>query len=224
MLLAIDTATRMLSLALHDGQNVLAEYTQQAPNNHTEILAPAIHRLFEGATIQPEQLQAVAVVVGPGSYTGVRIGVSMAKGIAAAHQLPAIGLSTLDTLAAGQPHHRGTLIAVVQAGRGRVIAGRYRWSYEKWVARGEPRLLKWDELFETIDSEVTIAGEVSQAAQDAYEQAKQTRDDLTVTFAPPAYSLRRAGFAAELAWERLRDGKPEDFPAVQVVPVYMSGP
>ncbi len=222
MLLAIDTATRMLSLAVHDGTRILAEQTWQAPNNHTAILAPALAALVGHAGVTTGDVTALAVVQGPGSYTGVRIGVAMAKGLAAARGLPLVGVNTLDALAAGQPKYAGTLIAVVAAGRGRVIAGRYRWSYDSWVPRGEPRLLKWDALFETIDSAVTLAGEIDPNGHSAYETACEERPDLTVHFAPPAHSLRRASFAAAVAWARLREGDPADFPAAQLAPVYMN--
>jgi tRNA threonylcarbamoyladenosine biosynthesis protein TsaB len=222
MLLALDTATRLLSLAVHDGQQVLAEQTWQAPNNHTEILAPAVTDLLRHAGITIHDLTAFAVVNGPGSYTGVRIGVSMVKGMAAPQRLPAVPITSLDVLAAGQPKYSGTLIAVVSAGRGRVITGRYRWSYERWVPRGEPRLLKWAELFDTIDSEVTLAGEINPQGRDAYQQAKSNNDELLINFAPAAYSVRRASFAAELAWERLHEGSPDDFPATAIIPVYMN--
>ncbi len=220
MLLAIDTATRLLSLALHDGDRLLAEQTRQAPNNHTEILAPTLASLFDHAGATITDLTALACVQGPGSYTGVRIGVAMAKGLAAPRGLPVIGVNTLDALAAGQPKYRGTLIAIVGAGRGRVIAGRYRWRNQGWAARGEPRLLKWAELFDTIDSEVTLAGEINAAGREVH--AQHPPDGHPVHFAPPAYSLRRAGFAAEYAWDKLRAGSPDDFPAATLAPIYMN--
>jgi tRNA threonylcarbamoyladenosine biosynthesis protein TsaB len=222
MLLAIDTATKMLSLAVHSGSAVLAEQTWQAPNNHTEMLAPAIADLLHHAGTTVDALTALAVVTGPGSYTGVRIGVSMAKGLAASRRLPLVGITTLDTLAAGQPKYDGTLIAVVRAGRGRVIAGRYRWNYTQWVPRGEPRLLKWAELFETIDGRVTIAGEIDDAAHKTYKETLPHNADIKVEFAPAAHSIRRASFAAETAWTRLQANTPETFSAVTVVPVYIN--
>lgn len=222
MLLAIDTATRLLSLAVHDGHTLLAEQTLQAPNNHTEILAPAIDDIVHNAGASLSDLTAIAVVNGPGSYTGVRIGVAIAKGLATARALPVVGVTTLDVLAAGQPQYAGTLIAVVRAGRGRVIAGRYRWNYARWVPRGEMRLLKWQELYETIDGRVTIAGEVNETARDLLSQMQDTNPDLKVDFAPAAYSLRRAGFAAQVAWERLNSDEETNFAATQLVPIYMN--
>ena len=221
-LLAIDTATRMLSLAVRDDHTLLAEQTWQAPNNHTEMLASATATLLQNAGITAHDLTALAVVAGPGSYTGVRIGVSMAKGLAAARQLPLVSVTTLDALVAGQPKYDSTLIAVVRAGRGRVIAGRYRWNFASWVQRGEPRLFTWEALYQTIDGRATLAGEIDENGREAHRQTLQQRPDLRVEFAPAAYSLRRASFAAEVAQQRLREGSPEDFLATSVVPYYMN--
>lgn len=222
MLLAIDTATRLLSLAVHDGTQIQAEQTWQAPNAHTELLADAITDILQRAAVSLADISALAVVTGPGSYAGVRIGVSLAKGLAAARQLPAVGVTTLDTLAAGQPHYSGTLIAVVAAGRGRVIAGRYRWSDTRWMPRGEPRLLAWQDLLETIDSHVTLAGELDASAHESIAVAKRARPELKIDVAPAAYSLRRASFAAEVAWARLQEASPSQYRAAKLLPVYVA--
>lgn len=222
MILAIDTATRLMSLAVHDGFTVLAEQTRQAAKAHTEMLAPAITQILRDADASMDDITAIAAVVGPGSYTGVRIGVSMAKGLAAARQLPVVGINTLDALAAGQPKFDGALLAVVAAGRGRVITQAYRWNYARWVARGEPRLLKWDELVASIDGRVMLTGEITRKARDICTEAQATHPELKISFAPGAYSLRRAGFVAEVAWQQLNEAPPESFNAATLVPVYLN--
>src|SRR5690606_17578892 len=95
---------------------------------------PAIQRLLLRCEASVEDLSALAVSIGPGSYTGLRIGVALAKGLAAARNLPLVGITTLDTLAAGQPYLSSNhgLIVVVQAGRGRVIVKTYRWRKGRW--------------------------------------------------------------------------------------------
>ena len=92
-LLAIDTATQFISLALHDGQQMLAEQTWFSENHHTVELAPAVRMLLESARLTAADLTALAVSIGPGSYTGLRIGVALAKGIAGARRLPLVGMS-----------------------------------------------------------------------------------------------------------------------------------
>ncbi|MEO8397708.1 MAG: tRNA (adenosine(37)-N6)-threonylcarbamoyltransferase complex dimerization subunit type 1 TsaB, partial [Chloroflexota bacterium] len=95
-LLAIDTATQFISIALHDGQQMLAEQTWISENHHTVELAPAVRALLINAHLSPAELSGLAVSIGPGSYTGLRIGVALAKGIATAQRIPLVGISTLD--------------------------------------------------------------------------------------------------------------------------------
>ncbi len=224
MLLALDTATNLLSLALHDGDTLLAELSWHTNNSHTTDLAPAIHEMLRNAGITAAELTAVAVATGPGSYTGVRIGVAMAKGLANANNTPLIGVTTLDVVAAAQPKSNGALIAVVRAGRGRIIVGRYRWAKNRWTTRGEVDIMAWPDLFESIDGQVTLAGYVNAQGRDALDAACAAQPELTVTIARPVYNLRRAGFLAEVAWERLRTDGPSAHPASQVIPVYAKNP
>src|ERR1700730_15028046 len=124
MLLAIDTATRILSLALHDGEQVRAETTWATRNQHTTELMPAIRQLLDRSQVSVTVLTILAVSHGPGSFNGLRIGVRAAKGLAMALNLPLLAIPTLDVIAAAQPGPSASaddsLIAVVQAGRGRV--------------------------------------------------------------------------------------------------------
>src|SRR5690349_13904289 len=129
MLLALDTATRLISLALHDGKAVVAESTWVSDNYHTTELAPQVALLLRRAGIEAASLQALAVAIGPGSYTGLRIGLGFAKGLALAQggRLPLVGVPTLDGLMRAQPPHAGPALALVQGGRGRVLAVTYHW-------------------------------------------------------------------------------------------------
>ena len=193
MLLAIDTATRIMSLALHDGEALLAEQSWNTRNRHTVELAPAIQTMFNSLEMSVADLTGLGVSIGPGSYTGLRIGVAFAKGLAASQGLPLVGVTTLDTLAAGQPHHQSGmgLIAVVQAGRGRIIVQSYRWRKGRWTSRVEPRLMDWAVLLETIDGPAYITGEVNEDGREAIVAAQKT--DLKIAIVPPAHRLRRAG-------------------------------
>src|SRR5688572_11606960 len=110
MLLAIDTATHLTSLALFDGRSLVIEESWQAASNHTVELAPAIVKMFERIDTSMDGLTALAVCTGPGTFTGLRIGVSLAKGLAAAREIPLVGLSTMDILALSQPPLQGGLV------------------------------------------------------------------------------------------------------------------
>lgn len=222
MLLAIDTATRFISLALHDGKNLLAEETWQTANNHTVQLAPAVFRLCEQNEVEIEDLTALAVSIGPGSYTGLRIGVSLAKGMASARKLPLVGVTTLDTIAAGQPNYQSGsgLVAVVQAGRGRVIVKTYKWRKGQWAGRGEPQLMNWESLVNNIDGAAVITGEITDEGFQVLEEAQ--KKDIPITIMPAAYRLRRAGFLAECAWEQLNStGDKSLFTPARLTPLYV---
>lgn len=219
MLLAIDTATRLMSLALHDGRQLLAEETWHTANNHTTELPPAIQALLARSALSLDDVTALAVSMGPGSFTGLRIGVALAKGIASARNLPLVGVSTHDTLAAGQPPFaRHALIAVVEAGRGRIIAATYRWSQGQWVHRGEPRLMNWEALLTTIDGPAYITGAVSDEGHGALADAQAA--GIPIKLVPSALRLRRAGFLAQTALERL-DAGTEDFHPSRLAPIYI---
>ena len=219
-LLAIDTATQFISIALHDGQQMLAEQTWYSENHHSVELAPAIHALLTNAHLTPTELTGLAVSIGPGSYTGLRIGVALAKGMATARHLPLVGVSTLDILAAEQPQTPGALILVLQAGRSRVVTARYHWRKGQWKPRGEPENMDWETLITSIDGPVTLSGEISPDGRATIEAAQAA--SVPITLASPVLRLRRAGFLAEEAWTRLRKSADKSaYSATAVAPIYV---
>ncbi len=219
MLLAIDTATRTVSLALLADQEIIAESSWRTAENHTVELAPAVDALLQRAAITSGDLRAVAVTRGPGSFTGLRIGMSLAKGLALASsgRTALIGISTLDVVAAAQPHADGVdqLCALVQAGRGRVSAGFYSWQRDHWVDKGEtPFIANWDALAERLSGPVLVSGEIDQTGRERLAGL-----GASVTLSDPAQSLRRAGFLAQLAEGRLSAGQIDN-PAT-LAPIYL---
>lgn len=218
MLLALDTATQLMSLALYDGYNLLAEQTWHTDFNHSIQLAPTLQLLLDRANVASMDLTALAVCIGPGSYSGLRVGVSLAKGMAAARHLPLIGISALDIIACAQPHYSDGLIVVVQAGRERIIVGRYQWRKGHWSPRGEVQLMDWDTLLESVDGPAHISGEISTAGHTILANAKEK--ELPITLVPAAFRLRRAGFLAQEAWERFKADET-GFDAANLVPFYI---
>jgi tRNA threonylcarbamoyladenosine biosynthesis protein TsaB len=190
-----------LSIALHDGRQLLAEQSWYTADRHSVELSPALQRMMAGAGVRPADLTAIAVAQGPGSFTGLRIGLAVAKGLALALAVPLIPVPTLDIIAAGTPHFRGDLVSVVQAGRGRIIAGRYRWRRGEWRACGKPENTDWVALAASIESKTLINGELDNNGLDIIRTCSKPVE------APPAgYRLRRAGFLAQQAWTQLESG------------------
>ncbi len=209
MLLAIDTATARASIALHDGRTLRSECTWEAVNRHTTTLAVRIAQMFEASDVTAAELTAVAVCVGPGSYTGVRIGIAFAKGLAVSRQLPIIGVHTLDILTAAQPANDRPLYALFAAGRKRAGYARYRCEDGLWRAETEVTVAAWDELIAQIAEPTLFIGEIEAADLSSHPH---------ITVPAPAYHLRRAGFLADLAWARLRAGQTDDPTTLQ--PLY----
>lgn len=218
MLLALDTASRMISLALHDGSQVCYEATWHSANNHTIELSPAIDRALALNSLQPTALTAVAVAQGPGSFTGLRIGMGVAKGLALALDIALVTMPTLAIVAAGVPPFDGTLITVLQAGRGRICAQRFHHlDGTDWIPAGQAEILSWAELLERITARTLVAGEISEQGHAAIAHTP-----APVVIAPGSVALRRAGYLAELAYRRLRAGDTDD--PRTLTPIYLHQP
>jgi tRNA threonylcarbamoyladenosine biosynthesis protein TsaB len=217
MILAMDTATRAISIALHDGQRITAERMWRTQGHHTVELTTALADMLAQVGVSTGDLTALAVPKGPGSYTGLRIGMSVAKGIALAQAqpLPLIGVPTLNILAAAQPRVTGRLCVATQAGRRRINAGFYRWSVGGWRAEGDPFITTWGELADELSREVQVAGEIDATGWEALTALGEG-----VTMLAPAFGVRRAAFLAELAYGRYRSGDVDD--AATLAPIYLS--
>jgi tRNA threonylcarbamoyladenosine biosynthesis protein TsaB len=213
-LLAIDSATRNSGLAIYDGVQVLYECSWNSGNYHSVDLAPGIQQALQKANIKINELKAIAVAIGPGSYTGLRIGLAMAKGLALAHKLALIAVPTLDIVAAGQAVQELPLVAVLQAGRGRLAVGWYTAKKGAWLPKGELTLMNIEELTDSIKKPTLIAGEL-----DENERRVLGRKHKNALIASAAWSQRRPAVLAELAWERWQAGKADD-PA-GLAPLYL---
>ncbi len=213
MLMAMDTATRTASLALHDGAQVRYEVTWEADWQHAVHLTPRLVAALEGLGVSPQALSGVAVALGPGSFTGLRVGLALAKGLALANNLPLLGIPTLDVVAAAQGRDRRPLCAVAAAGRGRICVATYRWRRDGWRLVDGPRLTTWAELVAQIAAPTLICGEVDRQGAEWLRQP-----GCPAVLVPPAQRLRRAGFLAEMAWARLRRGEADD--PVALAPIY----
>ena len=215
MLLAIDTSTRIASLAAYDGSNVRAEFTWETADHHTVELMPRIVDLLTQIEVKVDQLTGLAVAIGPGSFTGVRVGVAAAKGLALALNVPIVGIRSSDILAYAQPMIEDHLIIVLQAGRGRLITAHYDHDHSHWFQVGDFALTTAHELGRDWSTPTRLCGELSASDRELLEQQLADR----VHLGSPALSLRRAGYLAELAWQRWQRGEVDDTSSLS--PMYM---
>jgi tRNA threonylcarbamoyl adenosine modification protein YeaZ len=128
VLLALDTATPVVTVALHDGSRLVGSSDAEAGPRHGELLAPAIEGLLDRAGASPRQLSEIVVGIGPGPYTGLRVGVVTARTLGAVLDVPVHGVVTLDTLALAQTGLRASglpFVAATDARRREVYWARY---------------------------------------------------------------------------------------------------
>ncbi len=220
--LAIDTSTRNAAVALCRGATILAEHVWHAAGAQTQQVLPEVARLCARAGIMPAALGLVAVAIGPGSFTGLRVGVSLGKGMALALRIPLVGVPTLDSAAYQQREARRLVCAVADAGRGQVYAALYRPA--AGAARGRLRrvgdyvTLGHEELARALSlagERVVVCGEV--APELARQIAAATGGRARA--AAPAACLRRPAFLAELArWRLAEQGAPD---AAALQPLYL---
>lgn len=214
LLLAVDTSTKTASVALFDGINVRAEMTWEAPRRHTVELTPQVVRMIDRLGTDASALTGLAVALGPGSFTGLRIGLALVKGLALSRGIPLVGIPTLDVTTCPVSRSRATLYATLQAGRGRICLAPYRWRRGRWRQVDEMRISTWAELAAEAEDGAVFCGEIDASGLEAL--ASRTAKTIIV---PASQRLRRAGCLAEQAWDRLARGEHDDPATLQ--PIYL---
>ncbi|TAH49771.1 MAG: tRNA (adenosine(37)-N6)-threonylcarbamoyltransferase complex dimerization subunit type 1 TsaB [Chloroflexota bacterium] len=211
MLLAIDTSTHVSSIALYDERGVVVETTWQSHENHTRSLMPEVVRLMQVVGTNANDLRAIGVATGPGSFTGLRIGLSAAKGLAYSLSIALLGVPTLDISASAGIAGTPLTCAILQAGRGRFGAALYK--NENGNARragdyffGSPTQLVLQLREQLGHNSVFVIGEMDDALRDLFRAEFSAQLQLGTD----ALNVRRAGFLAALAWRRWCQGEQDD--------------
>ncbi|HIU64244.1 MAG TPA: tRNA (adenosine(37)-N6)-threonylcarbamoyltransferase complex dimerization subunit type 1 TsaB [Candidatus Avacidaminococcus intestinavium] len=125
--LAIDTATKVCSVALCDNEKIIGEYSIDAGMTHSDGLLPQIMQMLERSKVNKDELELLAVSTGPGSFTGLRIGVATMEALAYSLEIPLIGVSTLQALAYNLSLTGFRLIPLLDAQKGNFYAAAYEW-------------------------------------------------------------------------------------------------
>jgi len=217
MEIAIDTSTAWGGAAISQDGNLLAELTWKPGQNHTSELFPNIERLLQTAKTDIKSLTAVFVATGPGSFNGLRAGISAAKGLAFSLNIPLVGISTLEAEAlpfafAGLP-----LCPIHDAGRGEIAAALYRRA-NSWQQLKEEYLTTVETLCAEVNEKTIFCGEIPPAAMGLILASLGEKAVI------PGWEqrLRRPGYISYLGWRRLQSGR-EDNPAT-LQPIYLRQP
>ena len=213
MLLAVDTSTMQMGLALYDGAQVLGEFAWRSGQRHTVELAPAVADLLARCAVTMDDVNVLGVALGPGSFTSLRVGLALVKGLALSRHIPLIGIPTLDILAQAQPMSKLPLAVAIQAGRGRYALGWYKASGKQWQAQGEARVVTLEALLAEVQSPSVMCGEFTA------EVRQKIMSNENMQLVSPTGSIRRPAVLAELVWARWQNGDVDD--AATLAPIYL---
>jgi tRNA threonylcarbamoyladenosine biosynthesis protein TsaB len=215
MLLAVDTSTRWIGISLYAENQVLGEMLWQTNTHHSVELAPSIASLLKHCDAVPAQIKVLGVALGPGSFTSLRIGLAVVKGLALGLHIPVIGVPSFDILAAAQPLMENvTLLTILQAGRSRLAVGHYVVKESAWVSNAEIKVMTAEEVSAKIKGPTLVCGEVDSALRQVLGRKRKN-----VMVASPAQSLRRPAYLAEIAWQRWQNNEVDE--VISLSPIYL---
>jgi len=214
--LAIDTSTDTASIALSQQGNTLAEMSWPSGQGQTVELIPNIVHLLSQNKTDIDQVEAIVVAKGPGSFNGLRVGVGTAKGFASALAVPLVGIGTLEV--ESFPHaETGLPVCPVQsAGRGEVASAIFQLRDGVWQRLVEEHITTVDELCTQIETNTIFCGRFSSEIEQRIGELLQGRAIILNG------TLRRAGYLAQLGWKRLERGEADDVATMQ--PLYLRRP
>jgi len=215
LLLTLSTATPGASVALSRGERLLGELLLAPENARGNLLFPAIDQLLQAAGVAMTQLDAFAVVHGPGAFTGLRVGVAAAKGLAQASGKPLLGVSSLQALALQSGEHELPVCALLDARKQEVYAGMYRWQNGRPQPLAPERVAPPEAVLAGIDTPTCFIGDGAAV----YRALIIRHCGAHARFFPWSHQPLRAASAAVLALDALRNG--ETVSPLALEPVYL---
>jgi tRNA threonylcarbamoyl adenosine modification protein YeaZ len=226
LILSLETATLTGSVALVDAflpeddsspkAQIIAEFLLNIQSTHSERLMPAIHNLLEETSLKIHDIQGIALGLGPGSFTGLRIGVSTVKGLAYALKIPVVGVSTLEALAANVPYRSSIICPVVDARKKEVYAALFLGDGSGRITRkSDDWVLSPEELCQRITEKTLFLGNGIEVYGDILQKNLGSR----ASFAPPELSLPRALNVAKLSLPNFQRGQTLDL--FSFTPIYI---
>lgn len=224
-ILAIETSGTTGSVAVADGPKLLAESSLPGQRRSTQTLAPTIHSLLAAANWKPADLELIAVTIGPGSFTGLRLGVATAKMLAYVSGASVLGIDTLRTIAAQGDSNAAEITALLDAGRGELLLGHFRFDTAGLpLVVTETQLLPATEWLASMETEASAPGATPQHAASTLRltgpglRALANRLPAGAALEPEARWEPRAATVARLAWHDFSAGRRDD--PWTLVPVY----
>ena len=218
IILSLNTSTKQYSLALLQNETVLGEYLLSSGSSHFRDLMPCIDDLLEKTSLTPEQLEGVTVAIGPGSFTGIRVGLAVAKGLSHGLGIPLIGVPTLAGLASQIPYAREDICPLVTSRKGEVFAALFRRDPDNQLTR-----IEQDASLKAADLPILIKRKTIIIGNDFTAQGPVIRQYVgkKALLAPQNLWNLRASSIGALGLQRLLEGSSDSIS--ELVPIYLRG-
>ena len=142
-ILAMDTSTQVMGVSILKNNEIRTEIVTNIPKNHSVRLMPAIEQAMNLVGLEPKELDKIVTTIGPGSYTGIRIGLTTAKTMGWALNIPVVGVSSLEVMAYQGRFFEGYICPFIDARRGMVFAGVYQWKQNELYLVYEEKIFRW---------------------------------------------------------------------------------
>ena len=216
-ILGIDTSSMAASVAVIEDNKLICEYTINTKKTHSQKLMPMIENMLGLSDLNVREIDAIAVCEGPGSFTGLRIGMATAKAIAHVNDIPVIGVNSLEALAANMNLCDKKICSILDAQRNQVYTGRYQYEGTKLVEIKEIGIQQIDELLE----ELAQSGEhwilVGEAV---YKYEDKIREISNIEIPAASNNVTKAGSLCSVAKVKFDEGK-DIFDCYTVNPLYI---
>lgn len=217
-ILAMDTSSNVATVAVLDNGVIIGEYSCNKGKNHSQRLMPMIQTLLDAVGFKASDMDAFAASIGPGSFTGLRIGVTTVKAMAFAAQKPVVSVYTLDALAYNLPSAKALICPVIDARNSQVFTAVYRFASGKLERLTDYLGIHIEELSDILDNmvgDVIFTGDACNMHKAFFAEKLGDR----VSIAPPNAAHAKASSVAVIAGELLSEGKLES--CYDMVPFYL---
>ena len=220
-ILAFDGTAKAATVAVSEGDKVMGLYTIDNGLTQSELLLPMAENLLKSLNLSFSDIELYATSVGPGSFTGVRIGVSLVKGLAFGRNIPCVGVSTLEALAENLKGISGIILPCMDARRGQVYSATFRCDGQSIERLTEDRAIALSDLADELKA---YEGEDIYLSGDGYAVAKKALTDLGIKLCgtPDLLILENAASVAKVAKRKFDQG--ETLTDSEISPVYLRMP
>lgn len=216
VILGIDTCSNVGSVALMDENKLIGEFNVNTSRTHSQKLMIIIKNMMDACDMKIDDIDAVAVSIGPGSFTGLRIGLATARAICHAKDKKLIGINSLDSLAQNQFHYNGYVMSLMDAQRKNLYGALYSFEGGEISQTVETKIYSLDEakdLIASMDKKVALVGEGAHMYADEFSEIENAE------ISSKTHVISKASSLCEIAVERYREGKFDDY--YSLVPFYI---